>query len=576
MADKNISVALYTRVSTQEQAVEGTSLDNQMDKLTHCCQSQGWQIVQKYTDPGFTGKDTDRPALTRLLLDARTGMFNKVIVHKLDRLARKLRLLLELEEKLKDSGVSLHSVKESIDTSTAIGRTVFQVLGLVSEWERETIVERTKSGRIQRYKEGCWAGGKPCYGYAYDRPSKKLIVNKVEARVVRRIYQLYSSGKSMIYVANLLNEEKIPPRHKNGKGWRPGALRDILLNPAYKGTQYVNRHIHISKLSEKKPKDTIKIKVPRIVTDALWESAQIHRKNNKHLQPTQSTPWLLQGLITCGLCGHSFMVQLQTRRRVYSCRGRLKYTHVDGSSRCMVRNIPADWLEQQVWQRIEAIINDPNKLKALLDETIESLKYREEELTARIRPIDERLDEIATQKARIAEDWVKLSMDSDKCNELQQGLQQEEARLRSIRGEIDPAQISELERTRGLLRFWEKDLQSMDWNTVDEKGQMFRNVDLPHKHALTLVDLEDEETSRIMSFPATKRELLDMLQVRLVAFEDRIELKAIFPVGHINRQLCRSPTLVTHLCSLRIVGTDLKVCPYICSTCCAWPPLLRA
>jgi len=240
MTDKIIKVAVYARVSTQEQAVEGTSLEYQSGQLEHYCGSMNWVIWQSYVDPGYTGKDGDRPGLKRLLADAKLGLFEKVVVYKLDRLARKLRLLLEIEEKLKDYGVALYSVKENIDTSTAIGRTVFQVLGLAAEWEREAIVERTRGGRLQRYMQGCWGPGSPPFGYSYDRETKKLVINEVEARIVRRIFEEYASGKSMVHIANMLNGERIPPRRKDGKGWRNTAIRDILLKPTYKGTQIVN------------------------------------------------------------------------------------------------------------------------------------------------------------------------------------------------------------------------------------------------------------------------------------------------------------------------------------------------
>ncbi len=178
MIDKSVRVVIYARVSTQEQAVEGTSLEYQSDQLESYCQSQGWKVIQEYVDAGFTGKDGDRPKLKHLLADAKLGLFNKVIVYKMDRLARNLRLLLDIEDKLKENGISFHSVKEVFDTSTASGRHFLQMLGMISEWEREAIIERTKAGRLQRYKQGCWGPGNPPYGYKYDRETKKLIVDK--------------------------------------------------------------------------------------------------------------------------------------------------------------------------------------------------------------------------------------------------------------------------------------------------------------------------------------------------------------------------------------------------------------
>lgn len=394
MADKIVRVAVYARVSTQEQAVEGTSLDHQQEPAGEVLRISRLGDLSALCRCRLYGKDDNRPGLQRLLADAKLGLFEKVAVFKLDRLSRNLRLLLEIEERLKEYSAALFSIKELIDTSFAIGRTVFQVLGLVSEWERDAIIERTKAGRLQRYKEGCWAGGRNPYGYDYDKATKKLVINKEQAAVIKRIYQLYSNGKSMAYIANNLNGEKIPPRDKSGKGWRSTAIRDILANPTFKGTQYVNHGLHISKLLKEKPESAIEIKVPRIVSDAMWKSAQEHRKNNRHLQPMHQEPWLLSGLITCGLCGHAFMIQPNHGRRTYNCRGRLRATHLDSSPKCTVKNLDADCLEEKVWSRVKEITGDSNKLKSVIEETIESLKNRDVELFARIRPVNDELSRI--------------------------------------------------------------------------------------------------------------------------------------------------------------------------------------
>jgi len=533
-------VVVYARVSTQEQANEGTSLEHQNEQLTKYCEAQGWEIVGQYVDPGHTGKDDNRPGLKRLLNDTKLGLFSKVVVYKLDRLSRNLRLLLELEEKLKHFDVGLHSVKEAIDTSKAIGRTVFQVLGLVGEWEREAIIERTTSGRLQRYREGKWAGGKPAYGYSYDKETKKLTIKKSEARVVRRIFELYVSGKSLSNIANVLNEDKVKARGNNGKGWRATSVRNVLLNPAYKGLLIVNRHEHIANIGKVDMSKVITIKVPSIVTEDAWQIAQRHLSANKRVRLVRDNKWLLQGLVTCGLCGLSFRTEGTPNHRYYSCRGRLKQHHVDSSPRCTSPRLEADWLEDQVWQRVEAIINDPNKLKPLLKETIESLRNRTEDLRARVMPIDEQLSEISEQKARLADDWVTQHMGVSRFKELQQSLDKEETRLRSIRSNIDPAQIEELEQTQGMLCFWDRQLQSMAWNLETEDGQMVRTVDKPHQMILKILGLDSVDMTKVFQFPSTKRELLDKLQVRVVVFPDRSDINAALPIAPIVYQKCTS------------------------------------
>ncbi|MBL7166243.1 MAG: recombinase family protein, partial [Dehalococcoidales bacterium] len=494
----------------------------------------------RYVDPGYTGKDGNRPGLKRLQDDAKYSMFEKVVVFRLDRLARKLRLILEIEEKLKEHGIGLHSVKDTIDTSTTMGRTVFQVLGLAAEWEREAIVDRTKNGRLQRYKDGCWAGGKPPYGYSYDKDSKKLVIDKKEAMVIRRIFTEYNSGKSLAGIANALNGDRIPPRWSKGKGWRPNAIRHIVLNPVYKGTQILNRHQHISDIARVDMSKAIIVDVPHIISEEEWQLAQEHLVANKRVRPVRENKWLLQGMITCGLCGMSFKAEGSPRYRYYSCRGRLKQHRLDGSPRCTSPRHNADWLEEQVWQRVEAIVNDPNNLNPLLRETIDSLRNREEELRARILPIDEQLVQIAEQKMKLADDWVVSNMNAERFHELRQSLEKEETRLTSIRAEIDPAQIQELESTRGLLRFWQGQMESMAWNTEEEDGRMVRLVDTPHKTVLRLAGLESASLSESMQFPATRRELLQKLQVQVVVFHDRIDVKAIFPIEPVYHQKCTS------------------------------------
>ena len=162
-------IATYARVSSQEQALEGTSMEFQDSQMTAYCQLQGWAVINSYTDPGYSGKDGNRPGLQQLLSDAKIGLFDAVLVYKLDRLARNLRLLLDIEQQLRACGVSLVSVKESVDTSTGTGKIVFQMFGMIAEWERDAIIERTKSGRLQRYKDGCFAGGTIPFGYIHNK-----------------------------------------------------------------------------------------------------------------------------------------------------------------------------------------------------------------------------------------------------------------------------------------------------------------------------------------------------------------------------------------------------------------------
>jgi site-specific DNA recombinase len=535
--NNSIRVATYARVSTQEQASEGTSLDFQAAQLTGYCQLQGWTIVNNYVDAGFTGKNGDRPGLQRLLTDAKLGLFDKMLVFKLDRLARNLSLLLEIEKALNGHGITLISMKESVDTSTGTGKMIFQMFGMVSEWERSAITERTRNGKLQRFKDGCWAGGKAPYGYSRDKETRKLVINETESRIVKRMYSEYVDGKSLFAISQGLNQDHIPPRARRSQGWWQTAVRQVLLNPVYKGTEVVNRHAHISLISKMDLSQAIMINVPALVSEQVWQIAQARMRGNKHVKPAKQGTHLLQGMITCAICGYHFA----SKRHYYTCRGRMKYVHPDGLSRCKAPYIRADWLEHELWKRIEEILNDPNKLLLVIKDSIENLRRAEADLSERIRPIDERLAEIAAQKNRLADDWIMRNMNVERFTELRESLNGEEARMKSLRAAVDPAQISELENTRKLLDYWEYQARGMvNWNLENEDGTMYRLVFQTHNEVLKLVEKDDPSQSKAEGFPTSKRQMLDKLQVRLSVFDDRVEVKSLFPVELIGIQQCTS------------------------------------
>jgi site-specific DNA recombinase len=538
-----IRVAIYTRVSSQEQAEKGTSLESQAEQLEAFCKAQKWEVFNQYTDGGFSGKDGNRPALQSLRRDAKAGYFEKVAVWKLDRLARNQRLILELEAEFREQDISLFSIKEMVDTSTFSGRTVFQVLGLTAEWERESIRERTMTGHLQRMKEGCWASGRTPFGYDYNKDTKHLIINESEAGIIRKIFDLYASGKSLGSIADRLNKELVSPRGKNGKGWYSNSIRHVLINPTYKGEAIVNRHCHISDINRVDLSKAIRIAVPPIVPEDKWNIAQSRLSNNKHLKATEKGVFTLQGLIKCGICGCSYGADHSWKYSNYICRGKLKAAHIDGSPKCTNRNIRADLLEQAVWTRVMGIINDPNKMEPMLIDAIDKLKERESALETRLLPMERRLKEIAEMKSRLVEKWVIENMDTEKYRITQQGLDKEESRLIALRRETDPNQLAELESTRSLLKFWQRQVNSMAWNQEDETSEdrvMVRSRDKPHERILQMLGLGYNELSEEMQFPLTQRELFDKLQLRLIVFKDKIEVKAVFPMPDIMPQECTS------------------------------------
>ena len=169
-------VAIYVRVSTTSQVDEGYSIDEQKAKLTSYCDIKDWNIYDIYTDGGFSGSNTERPALEQLIRDAKRKLFDTVLVYKLDRLSRSQKDTLYLiEDVFLENDIEFVSLLENFDTSTPFGKAMIGLLSVFAQLEREQIKERMQLGKLGRAKSGKsmqWA--KTSYGYDYIKETGTL------------------------------------------------------------------------------------------------------------------------------------------------------------------------------------------------------------------------------------------------------------------------------------------------------------------------------------------------------------------------------------------------------------------
>ncbi len=254
--------ALYTRVSTEDQAKEGFSLDAQLDKLRAYCKARDWDIAGEYIDDGYSGRNTKRPAYRRLLKDI--DKWDTLLVIKMDRIHRNSKNFMLMMEELKKDEKEFVSMTESLDTSTAMGRFVMDIIQRIAQLESEQIGERVYDGMAQKARtNGGALGFNIPYGYNYI--NNRLVVNNQEAKIVKNIFDLYLDGMSMQKIADYLNEKNIPTKRK--KKWRSQTVSKILKNPLYCGTfhweDYEHENVHPSIINEEiyiKCQNTIKFK----------------------------------------------------------------------------------------------------------------------------------------------------------------------------------------------------------------------------------------------------------------------------------------------------------------------------
>ena len=225
-----VRAALYARVSTEEQAEEGYSLDAQMRRLEQYCEMEGWTVAGRYREEGHSGRNTNRPEYKRMFEEK--DQWDVVLVLKMDRIHRNSKNFSAMMEDLAEANKNFCSAQEDFDTSSANGRFVMDLMQRIAQLESEQIGERVKIGMEHKAKlgRGLLGSGHP-YGYTYDHGQLKVVND--EMYVVRAIYNMYRNEYSTEYIANSLNDAMFPAK-KGGK-WNKQSVSKILHNPLYAG-----------------------------------------------------------------------------------------------------------------------------------------------------------------------------------------------------------------------------------------------------------------------------------------------------------------------------------------------------
>jgi site-specific DNA recombinase len=233
--------ALYIRVSTQLQADEGFSLDDQRERLQAYCTSQGWHVCPDhiYVDAGVSGKSTDRPAFQAMLRAAQAGQVQRIVAMKLDRIARNTQDFLATVDQLKAYGCALALVKENFETSTPQGKFAITLFAAIAEMEASMITERVMSGKAKKAKDGdkneikSYYNGSRCpFGYTYVG-NGQFAKHEAEAATVREIFNLFLAGQSLNSIAKALNAAGAPT--KTGGTWYAMTVRQTITNGIYAG-----------------------------------------------------------------------------------------------------------------------------------------------------------------------------------------------------------------------------------------------------------------------------------------------------------------------------------------------------
>lgn len=383
------TVAIYCRKSTEE------GLDrefNSLDAQRQCCEQfiasqkhEGWVASdERFDDGGFTGSNTERPALQRLLADVKAGRIQVIAVYKLDRLSRSLIDFVGLLQTLEKHQIAFVSVTQHFNTATPMGRLMLNILICFAQFERENMIERVRDKVAATKRLGKWCGGVPVLGYDVAPGGRKLIVNEAEAEQVRAIVALYLEHRSL--TATVQELERRGWRNKawtSGTGHARGGARfckstlarllgSILYTGRirYRGEIFPGEH-------------------PAIVDQPTWDAVQAqlaaqHRSGGAGSRLRHQA--LLRGILRCAPCGCG-MTFTSTRRgpklyAYYTCQRAREH----GAASCPLPNLPVGEVDRLVIDELAAICRAP----ALTEQVIAALDAQH-------------ADSVATAQARLAE-----------------------------------------------------------------------------------------------------------------------------------------------------------------------------
>jgi len=347
---KVVRVAIYERISTDEEH-QPFSLEAQDHRLLAFIPTQpGWVHVATYQDQ-MSGAKASRPDLDRAMRDAALGKFDVLLVYRVDRFARSLKVLVHLLEDLEAVGVAFRSATEPIDTSTATGRMLVQLLGVFAEFERATIIDRVVNGMERKAARGGWPGGTRPHGLTVGEDN--LLTTTEDFPIIERIFARYDTATvGSVAIAAELNDDGL--RNRNGRRWTPQVILGILRNRAYVGEVFFRGTWYRSS-----PVPFIAPEVFDRVQALLDERGEGYAKRFNVRHPE----YLLTGRIRCGKCGRRYVgVSAHGKRhryRYYMCWTRSRY----GRTECDAERLRADELEAAVFDSLVAVYSDPDLLR---------------------------------------------------------------------------------------------------------------------------------------------------------------------------------------------------------------------
>ena len=480
-----MQIAIYARVSTLNQQQEGT-IGSQVQLLKQHLQQQSWSLLpeHEFLDEGVSGTRLDRPALDRLRDAAGRGEFDAIVVLSPDRLAREYAHQWLLVEEFKKLNTQLIFLQNPFGDSPQ-GKLLTQMQGMIAEYERAQITERTRRGKLEKARRGefiPWAFH--CYGYRYlpkrHGCAPQVVIEPAQAEVVRGMYRaLIEEQLTCRQITKRLNQSKTPTPTGKNQFWQPSVVRHILASCVYAGTARYNHRQPVApkyrQTDKGKARDLktgrsyrpesewVLSDAPAIVTPEIFEKAQLQLARNaeaaRKMYAPRSHRYLLRTLVKCGECGLALNGMRQTCDHgkyaylYYKCKGQDTLA-VARTKPCASRRVLANRLDETVWQALCHLLREPELIPQVHQTWAEAKQENISTLEAQQGQLLQRRQRIERQDQRLLDAY---QIEAINLNELQIRRQKLAAELQRIESEL-----RQLAGTRGQIIHWRQVIDNAD------------------------------------------------------------------------------------------------------------------